>query len=76
MIVRFSRFILLLLCSALLPACTVGMRAKFDAAWETVDPMGHRSEHQSRNYPRGRTTGIRLPGDADANGYRLPGSTQ
>jgi hypothetical protein len=39
------------------------MRLKFDSAWETLDPMGHRSEHQARNYPRGKSTGIKLPGD-------------
>mgnify|MGYP000685764836 CR=1 FL=1 len=61
MIVRPSRFIHLLFVAVVLPACTAGMRQKFDAAWETVDPMGHRSEHQARYYPRGRTTGIRLP---------------
>jgi hypothetical protein len=35
-----------------------------DAAWETLDPMGHRSEHQARHYSRGKSTGIKLPGDA------------
>lgn len=63
---RASRFLRLLpftLCGALLGACTETMRLKFDAAWETVDPMGHRSEHQARHYPRGKSTGIRLPGE-------------
>jgi hypothetical protein len=50
-------------CGTLLPACTETMRLKFDSAWETLDPMGHRSEHQARNYPRGKSTGIKLPGD-------------
>ncbi|MFN0079168.1 MAG: hypothetical protein ACKVY0_22115 [Prosthecobacter sp.] len=60
---RCRHFILCCLCSvaavALLPGC-----AAFDAAWETLDPMGHRSEHQARHYPRGKTTGIKLPGDS------------
>jgi len=60
---RFLRLLLFTLCGTLLPACTETMRLKFDAAWETVDPMGHRSEHQARNYPRGKSTGIRLPGE-------------
>ena len=50
-------------CGMLLPGCTETMRLKFDSAWETLDPMGHRSEHQARNYPRGKSTGIKLPGD-------------
>ncbi len=65
MIVRLSRFICPLLVASLLPACTETMRLKFDAAWETVDPMGHRSEHQARHYPRGKSTGLSLP-DNDA----------
>ncbi len=68
------RAILFLLCSWG-GSCTTSMATKFDAAWETVDPMGHRSEHQARHYPRGRSTGIRLP-DGAGNGYRLPGSSR
>ena len=60
---HFFRFIHLLLAASLLTGCTETMRLKFDAAWETLDPMGHRSEHQARNYPRGKNTGIRLPDD-------------
>lgn len=65
MIVRFSQFFYPLLVVSLLPACTETMRLKFDAAWETLDPMGHRSEHQARHYPRGKSTGLSLP-DNDA----------
>jgi hypothetical protein len=61
---RWRYFILCCLCSvsalALLPGC-----AAMDAAWETLDPFGHRSEHQSHYYPRGKSTGIKLPGDSN-----------
>jgi len=60
---RILRLLPLVLSGTLLGACTETMRLKFDAAWETVDPMGHRSEHQARHYPRGKSTGIRLPGE-------------
>ena len=46
---------------ALLPGCRA-----MDAAWETIDPMGHRSEHQMRYYPRGKNTGIKLPDNDDS----------
>lgn len=61
---HFLRLIPLALCGVL-PACTETMKLKFDAAWETLDPMGHRSEHQARNYPRGKSTGIKLPGGGE-----------
>lgn len=48
---------------ALLPGCTEKMQLGFDRAWERVDPLGHRSEHQMRSYPRGYNPGITLPGD-------------
>lgn len=65
----------LLLCSAvMLAGCTAGMRSKFDAAWETVDPMGHRSEHQARHYPRGRSTGMSMPDNGLLVTPQLPGS--
>lgn len=75
MIALLSRAIPLLLCGPWVCSCSTGMATKFDAAWETVDPMGHRSEHQARHYPRGRSTGIRLP-DGVGDGYPLPGSSR
>lgn len=42
------------------------MRLKADAAWEALDPMGHRKEHQMRYYPRGRNPGLRLPEGSEA----------
>jgi len=47
----------------LLVGCSTGMRMKMDAAWERVDPMGHRKIHQERDIPRGLSTGMRLPKD-------------
>jgi|GEM_PF-3696519 len=61
----FLRFVPLALCGVLFSACTETIRLKFDAAWETLDPMGHRSEHQARHYPRGKSTGIKLPGGGE-----------
>lgn len=56
--------------------CTDNMKLKFDAAWEKVDPMGHRSEHQMRHYPRGYNAGMRLPENYKReNPLPIPGST-
>jgi len=64
-----TKFLLLI---ALLPACTAGMKLKMDAAWESLDPMGHRKIHQERDFPRTYKTGIKLP--EDESEYPLPGS--
>lgn len=58
----------------LVSGCTERMRLKMDAAWESIDPMGHRSEHRMRNYPRGRNMGMRLPEGYQRENPPLPGS--
>ncbi|MFO1481728.1 MAG: hypothetical protein U1F71_00045 [Verrucomicrobiaceae bacterium] len=40
------------------------MKLKMDSAWEQIDPMGHRRIHQEQNFARGRSTGVRLPGNS------------
>lgn len=42
-------------------SCTDGMRMRMDAAWETLDPMGHRKIHQEQDFARGRSTGVKMP---------------
>lgn len=46
---------------AVTAGCTHGMRARMDAAWETLDPMGHRKIHQEQDFVRGRSTGVKMP---------------
>lgn len=58
----------------LLTACSNNMQMKMDAAWEDLDPMGHRRGHQARYYPRARSTGMRLPDGYYSGAPPLPGS--
>lgn len=69
---RPRRSLSLLLLVGLLPACTAGMKLKLDAAWESLDPMGHRKIHQEHDFPRTYKTGIKLP--KDESRYQMPGS--
>ena len=66
-----------ILAAVIFTGCTERMRLKMDAAWEAVDPMGHRSEHQMRYYPRGYIPGMRLPEGSEVwKPAPLPGSSR
>ena len=60
----FLRSLSLLLPVLLLASGCTSMKLKMDSAWEQIDPMGHRRIHQEQNFARGRSTGVRLPGNS------------